>query len=64
MAVAFCDLAGAADLNGHLLVAIGTISYTFSEIFRPESMLPLLMPVLPLVHLEKNGQVIAPQDRT
>ena len=32
---AFCDPAGAADLNCHLLVAIGTISYTFSETLRP-----------------------------
>lgn len=58
MAAAFCDLAGAADLNCHLLVAIGTVPYTFSEILRPELMLPLSMLVPLLAHLEENGQVI------
>ena len=32
---AFYDPAGTADLNCHLLVAMGTISYTFSETLRP-----------------------------
>lgn len=36
VAAVLCDLAGAADLNCHLLVAIGTISYTLSKTLRPE----------------------------